>query len=84
MPETILLTIGLTWQNRYETRYSDSTPHDLQTLKHFMDYCVRGWNATQKIFRKTGQKKIAFGSQAKICGLSSSLATEARERKDSA
>jgi hypothetical protein len=26
-----------------------------------MDYCVRGWNATQKLDRKTGEKKkIAF------------------------
>jgi hypothetical protein len=45
------------WRTRYEKRYRSATPHDLQTLKHFMDYCVKGWNATQKISRKTDHKK---------------------------
>ena len=49
--------------NRYERRYSGANPHDLRTLKHFMEYCVKGWNATQKINRKTGQqKKIAYST----------------------
>ena len=46
----------LLW-NRYEKRYPRKTPHDLQTLKHFMDYCVTGWNAIQRIDRSTGEKK---------------------------
>jgi hypothetical protein len=50
-------------RNRYEKRYPRATPYDLQTLKHFMDYCVRGWNATQKISRETGRKKkIAYST----------------------
>ncbi|KAG9242200.1 hypothetical protein BJ878DRAFT_544482 [Calycina marina] len=47
--------------DEFERRYPGKSPHDLQTLKHFMDYCVKGWNAVQRIDRSTSeQKKIGY------------------------